>query len=104
MSGCEREKRIESLRRVECAGRAKRRRRFGWPERGLKRKAPSPLRSVLLLTRIFTLDGSFARPFPLTPTLPKERESHLPARRKIETLRMVPNRRRFSLSLGRGLG
>src|SRR5438105_2709060 len=42
--------------------------------------------------RHFHFGRFFRTPVPPHPNpLPKERESHLPARRKIETLRMVPN-------------
>ena len=43
-------------------------------------------------------------PQPHPNPLPKERESHLPARRKIETLRMVPNRTTILPLLGERVG
>src|SRR5207248_5447161 len=47
----------------------------------------------------------FRTPVPPHPNpLPKERESHLPARRKIETLRMVPNRTTILPLLGERVG
>ena len=92
---------------MECAGRAKRRRRFGGREALARLKAPSPLRSTLLLTRIFIASNTIwiretnsPSPYPL----PKEREPQAAALEMSERFRLADRLTRGLPLLGERVG